>query len=142
VCLNSNRTVHAARKTFIAEKKALLSMMSQCLMVSKTKFQHSVSTTFFLHVLLSGPEAHSLWLFRENLIKVEFFSFFFSLVLRMSIEQWINLKFLVHLRKTPTEALKLLQEVYSDDTMSRPRLFWVVQEVQRGKRGGGRWLQE
>jgi len=25
--------------------------------------------------------------------------------------------------KTPTEALKLLQEVYGDDTMSRTRLF-------------------
>jgi len=47
VCLKSNGTVHSAQKTFIAEKKALLSMMPQCLMVSKTKFQHSVTTTFF-----------------------------------------------------------------------------------------------
>jgi len=47
VCLKSNGTVHAARKTFIAEKKVLLSMMLQCLMVSKTKFQQSVTTTFF-----------------------------------------------------------------------------------------------
>jgi len=39
--------VYAAQKTFIAEKKALLSMMSQRLMVSKTKFQHFVTTTFF-----------------------------------------------------------------------------------------------
>jgi len=38
VCLKSNGSVHAARKTFIAEKKELLSMMSQCLLVSKTKF--------------------------------------------------------------------------------------------------------
>jgi len=38
--------MHAARKTFIAEKKALLFMMSQCLIVSKTKFQHSRTTTF------------------------------------------------------------------------------------------------
>ena len=37
----------------------------------------------------------------------------------MSVEQQINLKFLVRLGKTPTEALKLLQEVYGDDTMSR-----------------------
>jgi len=42
--LKSNGTVHAARKIFIAEKKALL-FMSQCLVVSKTKFQHSVTTT-------------------------------------------------------------------------------------------------
>ena len=48
VCLKSNGTVHAPRTTFIAEKKALLSMMSQCLVVSKTKFQHFVTTTFFL----------------------------------------------------------------------------------------------
>jgi len=31
VYLKSNGTVHAARKTFIAEKKALLSMMSKLL---------------------------------------------------------------------------------------------------------------
>ena len=47
VCLKSNGTVRTAQTIFIAEKKALLSMMSQCLMVSKTKFQHSVTTTFF-----------------------------------------------------------------------------------------------
>jgi len=48
LCLKSNGTVYAARKTFIAEKKVLFSMMSQCLMVSKTKFQHSVTTAFFI----------------------------------------------------------------------------------------------
>ena len=42
---------------------------------------------------------------------------------RMSVEQRINLKFLVRLGKTPTEALKLLQELYGDGTMSRTRLF-------------------
>ena len=41
----------------------------------------------------------------------------------MSVEQRINLKFLVRLGKTPTEALKLLQEVCGDDTVSRNRLF-------------------
>ena len=41
----------------------------------------------------------------------------------MSVEQPINLKFLVHLGKTSTEALKLLQKVYGDDTMSRNCLF-------------------
>ena len=51
------------------------------------------------------------------------FWLFFSLVRRMSVEQRINLKFLVRLEKTPTEALKLLQEIYNDDTMSRTRLF-------------------
>jgi len=38
-------------------------------------------------------------------------AFFFSLVWRMSIEQQVNLKFLVHLGKTPTEALKLLKMI-------------------------------
>ena len=37
----------------------------------------------------------------------------------MSVEQRINLKFFVRLGKTPTEALKLLQKVYGDDTMSK-----------------------
>ena len=41
----------------------------------------------------------------------------------MIVKQQINLKFLVRLGKTPTEALKLLHEVCSDDTMSRTRLF-------------------
>ena len=47
VCLKSNGTVHAERTTFIAEKKALRCIMAQCLMLSKTKFQHSVTTTLF-----------------------------------------------------------------------------------------------
>ena len=38
----------------------------------------------------------------------------------MSVE---NLKFLVRLGKTPTEALTLFQEVYGDDTMSRTCLL-------------------
>ena len=47
----------------------------------------------------------------------------------MSVEQRINLKFLVRLGQTPTEALKLLQEVYGDDTMSRTHLFeWHKRE--------------
>ena len=52
VYLKSNRTVHAARTTYITEKKELLFMMSQCLMVSKTKFQHSVTTTVSIHSFL------------------------------------------------------------------------------------------
>jgi len=43
-------------------------------------------------------------------------NFFFSLAQRMSVEQRINLKFLVCHGKTQIEALKLLQEVYSDDS--------------------------
>ena len=49
----------------------------------------------------------------------------------MSVEQRINLKFLVHLGKTPTEALKLLQKVYGDDIMSRTRLSEWHREERR-----------
>ena len=51
----------------------------------------------------------------------------------MSVEQRINLKFLVGLAKTPTEALKLLQEVYGDDTMSRTRLFEWHRRFKEGR---------
>ena len=51
----------------------------------------------------------------------------------ISVEQRINLKFLVHLRKTPTEALKLLQEVYGDDTISRTRLFEWHRRFKEGR---------
>jgi len=42
----------------------------------------------------------------------------------MSVEQQINLKFLVRLGKTPTEALKLLQEVYGDDIQHVREKLW------------------
>jgi len=51
----------------------------------------------------------------------------------MSVEQRINLKFLVRLGKTPTEALKLLQEVYGDDTMSITRLFEWHRKFKEGR---------
>ena len=51
----------------------------------------------------------------------------------MSVEQRINLKFLVRLGKTPTEALKLLQEVYGDDTMSRTCLLEWHRRFKEGR---------
>ena len=51
----------------------------------------------------------------------------------MSIEQRINLKFLVRLGKTPTKALKLLQEVNGDDTMSRTRPFEWHRRFKEGR---------
>ena len=51
----------------------------------------------------------------------------------MSVELRINLKFLVCLGKTPTEALKLLQEDYGDDTMSRTRLFEWHRRLKKGR---------
>ena len=75
MCLKCNGTVHVARTTFITEKKALLSLMSQCLMVSKTKLQHSVTTKFFFARF--SAKALSLRPFSENLTKLGIFGFFF-----------------------------------------------------------------
>ena len=51
----------------------------------------------------------------------------------MSIEQRINLKFLVRLGKTPTETFNLLQEVYGDATMSRTRIFERHKRFREGR---------
>ena len=51
----------------------------------------------------------------------------------MSVEQRITLKFFVHLEKTPTEALKLLQEVYGDDMMSITCLFEWHRRFKQGR---------
>ena len=51
----------------------------------------------------------------------------------MSIEQRINLKFLVRLGKTPTETFNFLQEVYGDATMSRTRIFGRKKRFREGR---------
>ena len=51
----------------------------------------------------------------------------------MSVEQRIFLKFLVRLGKTPTEALKLLQEVLWCDTTSRTRLSEWHRRFKEGR---------
>ena len=53
---------------------------------------------------------------------------------RISVKKRINLKFLVRRGKTPTEALKLLQEVYGDDTMSITRLFEWHRRFREGRK--------
>ena len=65
-------------------------------------------------------------------MKLRIFGFFF-LVRKMSIEQQINLKFLVCLGKISTELLKLLQGIYGDDTMSRTRLFKWHSRFKEGR---------
>ena len=52
---------------------------------------------------------------------------------RISVEQRINQKFLVRLGKTLTEALKLLQEVCGDNTMSSSRLFEWHRRFKQGR---------
>ena len=76
--------------------------------------------TFLVTVLWKFDKIRNFWLF-------------FSLVRRMSVEQRINLKFLVRLGKTPTEALKLLQKVYGDDTMSRTCLLEWHRRFKEGR---------
>ena len=48
------------------------------------------------------------------------------------MEQRINLKFLVKLRKTPTECFKLLKEVYGEDVMSRMQIFEWHKRFEKG----------
>ena len=71
--------------------------------------------------------------FVTGLLKFDKIKIFFSLVRRMSVE---NLKFLVRLGKTPTEALTLFQEVYGDDTMPRTCLLSGTGGLKREER---RW---
>ena len=51
----------------------------------------------------------------------------------MSTEQRTNLKFLVRLGKTPTEALGLLQQVYGNEAMSRCRVFKWHKRFKEGR---------
>ncbi|GFX92455.1 protein GVQW3 [Trichonephila clavipes] len=48
-------------------------------------------------------------------------------------EQRINLKFLVKLKKTPTECCKLLQETYGDNSLSRARVFEWCRRLSEGR---------
>ncbi|VVC39540.1 Hypothetical protein CINCED_3A020937 [Cinara cedri] len=53
----------------------------------------------------------------------------------LKIEQRVNLKFLVKLKKSPTECLKMLSEVYGKDTMSRTRVFEWHKKFKDGREG-------
>ena len=48
------------------------------------------------------------------------------------MEQQINLKFLVKLRKTTTECFKLLKEVYGEDVMLRTQIFEWYKHFEKG----------
>ena len=49
----------------------------------------------------------------------------------MSIEQQANLKFLVQLDKTPSEALTLLQQIYGKNAMSCTRFLSGTSDSKR-----------
>ena len=48
------------------------------------------------------------------------------------MEQRINTKFLVKLRKTPTECFKLLKEVYGEDVMLGMQIFKWHKRFEKG----------
>ena len=48
---------------------------------------------------------------------------FAAIMISQKIEQRINLKFLVKLKKPPTECFQLLKEVFGDNCMSRSQIF-------------------
>ena len=51
----------------------------------------------------------------------------------MRLDQRINLKFFVKLKKMPTESLKMLQEAYRDQAMSRARVFEWHRRFREGE---------
>ena len=51
----------------------------------------------------------------------------------MSLDQRTNLKFLVKLKKTSMESLKMLQEAYGDQAMSCARVFEWHQRFRQGE---------
>lgn len=51
----------------------------------------------------------------------------------LKIEQRVNLKFLIKLKKSPTECFKLLTEVYREVTMSRTRVFEWHKRFSEGR---------
>ena len=51
----------------------------------------------------------------------------------MSVEQRTNLKFLVRLGKSPSEALRMLQEVYGQETISRSHVFEWHRRFKEGR---------
>ena len=76
--------------------------------------------TFFVTVLWKFDKIKNFWLFFFFGVKDE----------RRTMNQ---LKFIVRLGKPPTEALKLLQEVYGDEMMSRTRLFERYMRFKEGR---------
>ena len=63
----------------------------------------------------------------------------------MDSKERINLKFLVRLRKSPSQELKMNQQVTGDNIISRTFVFerlLCLKKVQRGSREDERWLKE
>ena len=112
-----------------------------CLTVSKTKFQHFVTTTFFFARFSS--KALFLWSFCENLTQLRIFGFFFLWCKGWASNNestWYFLSVLEKLQLKHLSCFKKLNLWWWHDVKNSS--FWVAKEVQRGKRGGGRWSQK
>ncbi|KAJ8943044.1 hypothetical protein NQ318_022588 [Aromia moschata] len=55
-------------------------------------------------------------------------------MLSVQMEQWVNLKFLVKLGKTFTEAYAMLKEVYGNECLSRTQVFEWFKRFKEGVR--------
>ena len=133
MCLKSNGTIKCARCTnnFYRREKSIAFYY----VTMSSGFQNQVSAFYDNYILFCTFFCQSTFFVTvlSKFDKIKNFWLFFSLVQRMSVEQRIDLKFLVRLGKTPTQALKLLQEIYGDDTMSRTRLFEWHRRFKEGR---------
>ena len=120
-------------------KKALLFMMWQRLMISKTKFQHSVTAAFFFARF--SVKTLSVRPFCKNFTKLKIFGFFFfgakdkrrtTNQPELSCPSWKNFNWCTNVA---SRSLWWWHDVKNSS-------FWVALEIQRGKGGGGRWSQE
>ena len=59
---------------------------------------------------------------------------YYETVSSSRMEQQINLKFLMKLRKTASECFKLLKEVYGEDVMSRTQIFEWQKCFEKGRK--------
>ena len=130
MCLKSNRLCTLHKQLLSQRKKHCLLWCHNVLWFRKPNFSILLQQHFFARFSVKALFFVTVsWKFN----KIKNFWLFFVLVQRMSVEQRNNMKFLVCLGKTPTEALKLLQEVYGDDTMSKTRLFEWNRRLKEGR---------
>ena len=56
-----------------------------------------------------------------------------AIMVNVKVEQRINLKFLVKLKKSPMECFQMLKEVFGDNAMSRARVFLWHKRFSEGR---------
>ena len=113
--------------SYITEEKASPFTMSQCFIVAKAKFQHSVTTALFFKDF--SAKALSLGLLGKNLIKLKIFVIFFFDA-NDELEQRINLKIFDRVEKIPTEAISCFKE---DMVMARCLELGFLKDTKESK---------